>query len=204
MNAVMFVELLVCGAGVLVWLILALAILLDIDPVALTRSLASLSAALFAVLTLAAYALGVCVDRIADISFSWFSHRWAWPSRMIELLLRRHDDSLKGTRIRVAAQEGKLTEHLEYFRHRERIARGVVFNAFATFVVLLGNRARGRTILSVNELAIPVYVLTFFALLLTIVGWLAWSFIEHTYESRKPVVEKTLKQKEVPGREEGT
>ena len=88
--------------------------------------------------------------------------------------------------------EGKLNEHLEYFRHRERIARGVVFNSLGLTVSLAVLRASGHTEFVTRGIAIPTYQLCIGCLFLGLIGWLAWAFVNQTFEHRRRFVEHVL------------
>jgi hypothetical protein len=116
----LFVELLVIGSGVFVWIALLILAVVGLDLLPLTQSVALISA--IPALSLV-YVLGIVWDRISDALFGRI-----WGDGLRQAQFSSVGEYYNARRL-ILTESVALSELLEYGRSRLRICRGWTLNA---------------------------------------------------------------------------
>lgn len=160
----LFVELLVIGSGVFVWLILLLFAAYGVDVLPLTQTVVLVSAV--PVLSLI-YVLGIVWDRVAD---ALFSRLWADGLRHSQF---NDIGEYYNARRLILTQSSQLSELLEYGRSRLRICRGWTLNApligISLNLLLFSEAERVDSVASASVAA------TILSVVLMSGSWFAWN-----------------------------
>jgi hypothetical protein len=130
------------------------------------------------------YALGILVDRFAMVVFDTF--------------VRPLTDKLPKSRVKKAVKselplmqvlkkEGKLAEHLQDLRSRQRIARATVFNiALACLAFVLTPNLK----LLMPKSQISFWIVVTFCAIVFFAAIAAWAVLDLTYKEKLEQVEK--------------
>ncbi len=141
---------------------------------------------IFGIIMLAAcYTLGILVDRISMSVFFWFDRfvlRTVCPEgSKVRQMVRRAIDEEK-VFVRMLSEESKLSEHMQDFRSRQRIARATIFNLVLISAAFCWPGSHLEALLPRSPRSL-IFVRILGAILIGLVS-LAWVILHLTYEEK--------------------
>lgn len=165
----LFVELVVIGAGVLIWLALFMLTVLGLPSVAISESFqVAFTIPMLAII----YVAGIIWDRIADLLFekSWVD-RWR-----LEFFQNKKD--YYNARRTILTKSERLSDLLEYGRSRMRICRAWTLNSiligifFSAFIY--------RNFPHDEKYGLLILTAIFLSLIFSFGAWYAWASMTKT------------------------
>ena len=170
----LFVELVVIGVGVLIWLLLLVITVLGYEWLFISNNTLLIGSALPALALI--YVLGIIWDRIADTLFHMIWADDLRESYFVDI------SNYYNSRRAIITKSQPLSVLLEYGRSRLRICRGWSLNALMIGVslnMMLWNRFSGH-----EDLLMLSFTGSFVSLILAAGSWFAWRSLS-TAEYRK-------------------
>ncbi|MEQ8692337.1 MAG: hypothetical protein RIC89_16075 [Pseudomonadales bacterium] len=169
----LFVELVVIGAGVMIWLLLLVFTIVGRPPLAISEAMLLASAIPLLAIT---YVAGIIWDRIVDVLFEKL-----WVDRWRPRFFATKTDYYNARRAILTKSE-RLSELIEYGRSRMRICRAWTLNALlitVSGVAFLFSDHRNEP-----EFALKVWAVILIGTAFSVGAWFAWASLVKT-EYRK-------------------